>query len=123
MNSAVVCESGESVDSERYQRLHPHGDSGYNLRPGDLLELQSMSEYTIYHNPRCSKSRATLALLEENGVAPEVVLYLESAPDAAQIRVLIEKLGIEAGALVRRGEEEYKACGLGSDSSEVDLVA
>ncbi len=41
-----------------------------------------MSEFTIYHNPRCSKSRTTLALLQEKGIEPEVVLYLETQPDA-----------------------------------------
>ena len=46
-----------------------------------------MSEYTIYHNPRCSKSRNTLSLLQENGVQPEVVLYLESAPDARKLQL------------------------------------
>ena len=44
-----------------------------------------MSEVTIYHNPRCSKSRQTMALLEEKGVEPNVILYLESPPDAATI--------------------------------------
>jgi arsenate reductase (glutaredoxin) len=82
-----------------------------------------MAEFTIYHNPRCSKSRATLALLEENGIEPEVVLYLDNAPDAALIRTLLDKLDIGAGAMVRRGEEEYKARGLGPASSELDLVA
>ncbi|MBP9659937.1 MAG: arsenate reductase (glutaredoxin), partial [Aeromonas sp.] len=48
-----------------------------------------MSETQIYHNPRCSKSRETLALLEQHGVAPEVVLYLEQAPSEAQIRTLL----------------------------------
>lgn len=82
-----------------------------------------MSKYTIYHNPRCSKSRNTLALLEQNGVRPEVILYLETPPDAAQIRGLLAKLGMTAGELVRRGEDAYKACGLGRDSSEETIIA
>ena len=82
-----------------------------------------MSDYTIYHNPRCSKSRNTLALLEENGIAPRVVLYLETPPDEAQIRDLLKKLGIGAADLLRRGEAEYKQSGLGRDSSEQDIVA
>lgn len=82
-----------------------------------------MSEYTIYHNPRCSKSRTTLALLEEQGIDPTVVLYLESNPDEAEIRALLEKLGISAAQLIRRGEDAYKASGLGKDSSEAELVA
>ena len=77
-----------------------------------------MSEYTIYHNPRCSKSRNTLALLLEKGVQPEIVLYLDSAPDAPEIAALLAKLGLSASELVRRGEQEYKDCGLSSDSSD-----
>ena len=82
-----------------------------------------MSDFTIYHNPRCSKSRQTLALREENGVEPEIVLYLETPPDKKQIKGLLAKLGISAGELVRRGESEYKSCGLGKDSSADDLIA
>ncbi|GAB5450712.1 MAG: arsenate reductase (glutaredoxin) [Halioglobus sp.] len=82
-----------------------------------------MADVTIYHNPRCSKSRNTLALLEENGVTPEVVLYLDTQPDAAEIRSLLKKLGIAAHELVRRGEDEFKASGLSADSSENDIIA
>ena len=82
-----------------------------------------MSDYRIYHNPRCSKSRNTLALLEENGVSPEIVLYLDTQPDAAEIRSLLAKLGKNASELVRRGEDEYKSSGLSKDSSEDDLIA
>jgi len=82
-----------------------------------------MSDYTIYHNPRCSKSRSTLALLEDNGVTPAVVLYLETGPDAAEIGGLLEKLGKRAAQVVRRGEAEYKASGLDADSSEDDIIA
>lgn len=82
-----------------------------------------MSAVTIYHNPRCSKSRNTLALLQENGVEPKVVLYLESAPDSSEIEGLLKKLGITAAELVRRGEADYKASGLGKGSSEADIVA
>ncbi len=83
-----------------------------------------MPEYTIYHNPRCSKSRQTLALLEENGVAPEIVLYLETPLSAQQLKSLLSKLGIEARALLRKGEDAYKAEGL-ADTSLADeaLVA
>ncbi len=82
-----------------------------------------MSEYTIYHNPRCSKSRATLALLEEHGVTPQVVLYLETPPDTAQLRQLLDQLDMRAEQLLRRGEDEYKQLGLGKDTSEEQLVA
>ena len=82
-----------------------------------------MSDFTIYHNPRCSKSRTTLALLEEKGIQPEVVLYLETEPGEGEIRQLLGKLGITAAQLVRRGEDAYKSAGLGKDSSEAELIA
>jgi len=82
-----------------------------------------MSSVTIYHNPRCSKSRTALALLEEKGVKPEVVFYLETPPDAATLKKLLRKLGMTAGDLVRRGEEDFKAAGLGPDSTDEELLA
>jgi len=82
-----------------------------------------VSEYTIYHNPRCSKSRNTLALLQENGVQPEIVLYLDAAPDASEIAALLGMLGLSARELVRRGEQEYKDSGLSSDSGDEAVLA
>lgn len=68
-----------------------------------------MSKVTIYHNPRCSKSRQTLALLTEHAVEPDIVLYLETPPDAKALKALIDKLGIEPRELLRSSEKEYKA--------------
>ena len=82
-----------------------------------------MSAVTIYHNPRCSKSRNTLALLQENGVEPKVVLYLETLPQVEELAGLLQKLGLTAHQLVRRGEEDYKACELSADSSEDEILA
>ena len=82
-----------------------------------------MSDVTIYHNPRCSKSRTTLALLEENGVSPDVVLYLETPPSAQDISGLLAKLGMTAGQLVRSGEDAYKECGLHMDASDAQVLA
>jgi arsenate reductase len=82
-----------------------------------------MSAFTIYHNPRCSKSRNTLALLEENGVSPKVVLYLETPPSAGEIKGLLKKLGIKGSELVRRGEDDYKASGLDRDANDEKVVA
>ncbi|WP_288130464.1 arsenate reductase (glutaredoxin) [Microbulbifer sp.] len=65
--------------------------------------------WTIYHNPRCSKSRQTLQLLQEHQVEPEIVLYLETPPDKATLKSLLKKLGIEPRALLRKGEDDYKA--------------
>jgi arsenate reductase len=64
---------------------------------------------TIYHNPRCSKSRATLALLEARGIAPEIVLYLENPPGGAELDRLLTLLGMEPRDLMRTQEPEYRA--------------
>jgi len=63
---------------------------------------------TIYHNPRCSKSRATLALLREHGIEPQVVEYLVTAPDAATLRRLLKALGMKPRQLLRTKEAAYK---------------
>lgn len=68
--------------------------------------------WTIYHNPRCSKSRQTLQLLQDNQVEPEVVLYLETPPDKSTLKNLLQKLGISARDLLRKGEDDYKALNL-----------
>ena len=70
----------------------------------------------IYHNPRCSKSRQTLALLEDAGIDVEVIYYLENPPSQAQIKALLKKLGIAPRDLLRKGEAEYKALGLANAS-------
>ena len=65
----------------------------------------------IYHNPRCSKSRQTLQLLEEQSVTPEVVEYLKTPPDAKALAELLDLLGMEPRELMRRKEKEYKESG------------
>jgi arsenate reductase (glutaredoxin) len=82
-----------------------------------------MTAVTIYHNPRCSKSRSTLALLQEHGVHPTIVLYLETPPGRKEIAGLLHKLGLTASQLVRRGEDDYKASGLSKGSSDEEIVA
>jgi arsenate reductase (glutaredoxin) len=67
---------------------------------------------TIYHNPRCSKSRATLALLEARGLAPDVVEYLKTPPSAAELKAILRKLGLEPRDLLRTGEPLYAELGL-----------
>ena len=64
---------------------------------------------TIYHNPRCTKSRQTLALLEESGAAPEVIEYLKTPPSAAELDVILKKLGIEPCDFMRRKEPPFAA--------------
>ncbi len=77
----------------------------------------------ILHNPRCSKSRKTLTLIEQAGVEPEVVLYLETPPAADELDEILGKLGLEPMELVRRGEEIYKELGLGGrELSRQELI-
>jgi arsenate reductase (glutaredoxin) len=67
---------------------------------------------TIYHNPRCSKSRQTLALLEEKGIKPKIVEYLKTPPSAAELKRILKKLGLKAKDIVRKGEPRYAELGL-----------
>ena len=71
-----------------------------------------MTDLTLYHNPRCSKSRAALELLEQRGLAPTVVRYLETPPDVVTLQAPPGKLGIAPRQLLRSGEDEYKALDL-----------
>jgi len=83
-----------------------------------------MSNVTIFHNPRCSKSRQTLALLEENGVEPSIVKYLETPPSADELKAVLSKLGISARELLRTKEAEYKEAGLDNQElSEDEVIA
>ena len=83
-----------------------------------------MTDLTLYHNPRCSKSRGALELLQARGLAPNVVRYLETPLDAAQLEALLGKLGISARQLLRTGEDEYKTLNLADASlSEAQLIA
>ncbi|GAB4387478.1 arsenate reductase (glutaredoxin) [Albidovulum sp.] len=82
-----------------------------------------MADIVIWHNPRCSKSRQTLALLGERGLAPQVRLYLRDAPGEAEIRAVLQALGRPARDLVRHREPLSGELGLTPDSSEDSLIA
>jgi arsenate reductase len=83
-----------------------------------------MTDLTLYHNPRCTKSRGALELLEARGLAPTVIRYLDTPPDAAQLRELLSKLGIAARQLLRTGEDTYKTLNLADPSlSDEQLIA
>ncbi|MES9873956.1 MAG: arsenate reductase (glutaredoxin) [Candidatus Sedimenticola sp. 20ELBAFRAG] len=71
----------------------------------------------IYHNPRCSKSRQTLQLLQDQGVEPEITEYLKTPPDAATLEKILDMLGLEPRDLMRKKEAEYKEAGL--DNTEL----
>jgi arsenate reductase len=78
---------------------------------------------TIYHNPRCSKSRQTLQLLEDNGATPEVVLYLKNTPDKATLAAIQKSLGVDVRGMMRTKEAEYKEQNLANDTlSDSDLL-
>ncbi|MBI1195117.1 MAG: arsenate reductase (glutaredoxin) [Gammaproteobacteria bacterium] len=78
---------------------------------------------TIYHNPRCSKSRQTLQILQEAGVEPEVVEYLKTPPDAKRLSGILKKLGITARDLLRKGEQAYQDEGLADSArSEAEII-
>lgn len=78
---------------------------------------------TIWHNPRCSKSRTTLGLLEEKGIKPEIVLYLENPPSKEEIENVLNLLGLEPLALMRKGEAVFKENNLSEPSlSRDDLI-
>ena len=78
----------------------------------------------IWHNPRCSKSRQTLAILQEKGLSPDIRLYQENAPTADEIKQAIDMLGIEDPRdLMRKGDAEYKDQGLASKSGDALIEA
>ncbi len=82
-----------------------------------------MTELTLYHNPRCSKSRSALELLEGRGLTPTIIRYLETPPTAAELQDVLNKLGIAPRQLLRTGEDEYKQLNLAdSDLSDEQLI-
>jgi len=78
---------------------------------------------TIYHNPRCSKSRQTLALLQERGIVPDIIEYLSSPPSETELDQVLTKLGMEPADLLRKGEDEYKQHFKGRDLSRAEMIS
>ena len=104
----------------------PGGGPLYGLMPLAFIsnQMATMSETTIYHNPKCSKSRQTLVLLQEQGLEPQIIRYLETPPDAPTLKALLNLLGLEPRALMRRKEAPYKALNLADAGlTEAELVA
>ncbi|MCD6212221.1 MAG: arsenate reductase (glutaredoxin) [Sulfurovum sp.] len=81
-----------------------------------------MQNVKIWHNPRCSKSRAAAALLEEKGVDAEVVKYLETPPTKEELKEMLKMLGISARELMRTKEDVYKALNLKEENDEDKLI-
>lgn len=82
-----------------------------------------MDEITIYHNPRCSKSRSACQIVAERGVTARIINYLETPPGIDELRALLAKLGVPAADLVRRGEAVFKENYAGKTLSEDDWLA
>lgn len=80
-------------------------------------------DVVIYHNPRCSKSRQTLALLQERSIEPEIIEYLKTPPSESELDTILKKLGKEPEALMRKGEDEYKAHFKDKDLSRDEAIA
>jgi len=76
----------------------------------------------IYHNPRCSKSRQALTLLQEKGIEPEIVKYLDTPPDHATLSRILDQLGMEPRELMRKKEKEYKENGLDNPALSRDQL-
>ena len=76
----------------------------------------------IYHNPRCSKSRETLKLIQDAGINPEIVDYLNDVPSAKELTRLVKLLGIAPEELVRKGEEEFKSLFKGKDMTDEQWI-
>ncbi len=80
-------------------------------------------EVTIYHNPLCGTSRATLQLIRDAGIAPTIIEYLKSPPDAATIKSLLTRMGITARELMRQKGTPYAELGLDADHwTETELI-
>ena len=82
-----------------------------------------MGAPTIYHNPKCSKSREALELLRGRGIEPRIVEYLKAPPTAAELTGIVAKLGIKPEALVRKGEDVYKSKYAGKSLSDAEWIA
>jgi arsenate reductase len=80
------------------------------------------SKATIYHNPRCSKSRQTLALLEQQGIAPRIVEYLDTPPDREELEHILDLLKIEPRDLMRKKEDLYKELSLDNPDLDRDTL-
>ncbi len=81
-----------------------------------------MTTVTIWHKPRCSKSRTALAILEENGVTPTEVRYLETPPSKSDIVTVLAALAMEAKDIVRKGEAVYKTLNLSAQSTNEEIL-
>jgi len=86
--------------------------------------LNDMSSITIWHNPRCSKSRQTLQLIVDSGAEPTIIEYLKTPPSKAELTEALQKLGLEPRDLMRKKEAPYKELSLGDEGlTQEELLA
>ncbi len=124
--SALESISANPVRGELSRTMNgPNAKSKENLFISNLESTQSRSNLNtiIYHNPRCSKSRAALALLIEHGVSPTIIEYLKTPPDRTTLQQLLRALGLGVRDIVRTQEPDYHALGLSTASDETMLDA
>lgn len=76
----------------------------------------------IYHNPRCQKSRQSLALLQESGIDPDIRLYLEDIPTESELKAILKKLKMTPQDLIRKSEKIYKELYKGKDLTDVEWI-
>ncbi|MEX0963326.1 MAG: arsenate reductase (glutaredoxin) [Pseudohongiellaceae bacterium] len=81
-----------------------------------------MTRICIYHNPECSKSRAALALLEENDINPEIVYYMDKPPSTEELKSLLVKLDLKLVDILRRSEADFDELGLGDETLSEEIV-
>ena len=81
-----------------------------------------MTNISIYHNPECSKSRAALALREENDVSPKIIYYLETPSNIGDLKCLLGKFGLQLQDIIRSSEDNFDALGLGDETLSGEIV-
>jgi arsenate reductase len=88
-----------------------------------MTNKQTQAVCTLFHNPRCSKSRTTLALLHERGVDVRIVDYLKNPPTTDELKLLLSKLNLRPEELIRVGEDDYKSKVAGKKLTDAQLIA
>jgi len=112
----MACKASDASNvAERFQYVHKNSPDFPIIMDSTKATKVNSLKVQILHNPRCSKSRTTLQLLEENGVETEVILYLETPPTPHEIKAILKKLGLEPRELMRTGQLEYQQMGLGDE--------
>ena len=87
------------------------------------IKKKKKMSVTIFHNPRCSKSRQTLSLIQEKNIDINIIEYLKTPPDISQLRQILKQLGYEPRQLMRKSEQIYKDLDLGNENKTTeDLV-